>query len=103
MLTASCLIKQKLLQNKIKTGAKSTEKTKEVLTWAKSQGIKLWVGDQRLMTLNVDNLIKRKVSFSVIEKRNITSPLNVTFEMRQKDDTTVIKKKPTEALFKEVD
>ena len=71
--------KVKLLQNKRKAGAKSKEKTKEFLTWAKSEGIELWVGDQRLLTLNVDNLIKRKVSFSVIEKRNITSfPISFT-------------------------
>ena len=86
--------KAKLKENKRKIGGIAKLRTKVFLQEAQSKGIVLRVGGQRLHTLTADHLQKIKVSFSVIEQRNLISPLHNTIEMRQDHGTTVLEKEP---------
>ena len=92
------LVKPKLSQNKRKIGAKAKLYTQQSLEQCESEGIELMVRDQRLLSFNLDNLTSRKVSFSVAERKNVTTALNITTAMVQKDGTTDIEKKPSPEL-----
>ena len=92
------LVKPKLSQNKRKIGAKAKLWTQQFLVQCESEGIELMVRDQRLLSFKLDNLTSRKVSFSVAERKNVKTALNITTAMVQKDGTTDIEKKPSPEL-----
>ena len=90
--------KTQLLQKRRKRGAIAKMKTIEMLKQADEEGIELYVRGERLPTITESNLTEEKASFSYLERKHLMSPLNNTLAMRQDGGTTVIEKKPSEAL-----